>query len=154
MSELNAYGVVQHQQMNRKNDYLFRISMKSLVHDSRGNILVVKESGRTWWDLPGGGMDHEESIKNAIARELFEEVHLTSDFTYQIIAVEEPSFLKHAQVWQVRMIFAVRPESSSFEPGEDADEVLFINPDDLKDSENTAEQKVYEYAQLAVKLQS
>jgi 8-oxo-dGTP diphosphatase len=154
MSELSAHGVVEHQHLNRKNDYLFRISMKSLVRDNDGNVLVVKESGRTWWDLPGGGMDHEESIKDAIARELFEEVHLTGNFTYQVIAVEEPSFLEHAQVWQVRMIFAVKPESSSFEPGEDADEVLFINPDDLKGSENIAERKVYEYAQLAVKLLS
>ncbi len=147
----NAHGVIDQEHMNRKNDYLFRISMKSLVRDHEGNILVVKESGRTWWDLPGGGMDHQENIKDAIARELLEEVHLTGDFTYQIVAVENPSFLEHAQVWQVRMVFVVKPDSMSFEPGEDADEILFINPEDLKNSENDTEQKVYEYSQLAAR---
>jgi len=154
MSERKAHGVIKQEHLNRKNDYLFRISMKSLVHNDEGHILVVKESGRDWWDLPGGGMDHEESIKDAIARELYEEVRFTGDFTYQVVQVEEPHFLEHSQVWQVRMIFAVKPANMSFELGEDADEIIFINPEDLKGSHDSVEQKVYEYSQLAAKLQN
>lgn len=65
--------------------------MRSLMKNDAGEVLVVKESGRTWWDLPGGGMDRNESIKGAIARELHEEVGFTGNFSYQVIAVEEPA---------------------------------------------------------------
>jgi 8-oxo-dGTP pyrophosphatase MutT (NUDIX family) len=64
--------------------------------NDQGEVLVVKEVGRTWWDLPGGGMDHGEDIKSALARELKEEVNLSSNFTYRVIDVEDPAYLSHA----------------------------------------------------------
>ncbi len=144
ISEVN--GVVSHKHSNRKTDYLFRISMKSLIRNDAGEILVVKESGRDWWDLPGGGMDHDENIYEALCRELYEEVSLTGDFTYKIIAIEDPSFLEHAKVWQIRTIFAVTPQNMTFLPGEDADDVRFIDPALLKDSSIKAEQCAYQYS--------
>lgn len=148
MSNTKPHGIVDHEHISRKTDYLFRISMKALIRNQAGKVLVVKETGRTWWDLPGGGMDHEESIKTAIARELSEEVELTDDFTYRVVAVEEPSFLKHANVWQMRLVFEVQPENMQFSPGEHGDEIAFIDPNELKNSESLAEQKVYEYSLL------
>ncbi len=147
-SDKKTHGVVDH--LQRRTDYLFRISMKSLICNERGEVLVVKEAGRSWWDLPGGGIDHEESLKNAIARELREEVNLRGDFTYQVIAVEEPALLEHAGVWQMRLIFEVEPLNMLFEPGLDSDEVCFIDPRELKDSSISAERRVYEYWQIAM----
>lgn len=141
-------GVIEHADLNRKDDHLFRISIKCLIRDSKGNVLVVKENNRTWWDLPGGGMDHEESIEQAVRRELIEEVSLKGDFTYKTIAMEEPFFLEHAKVWQVRIVLEVMPENMQFEPGEDGEEVRFIDASILKDSGNSAERKVYEYSQI------
>jgi 8-oxo-dGTP diphosphatase len=143
------HGVINPEDLNEKADYLFRVSIKGLVRNDKDEVLVVKETGRTWWDLPGGGMDHEESIKQAIARELREEVNLIGDFTYHVIAVEEPSFLQRAKIWQIRLIFEVMPENMTFEPGDDGDEVMFINPEKLRDSDDLAERKVYEYSLLA-----
>lgn len=148
-SDIN--GVIVNEHLDRKTDYLFRVSIKGLIRNNEGNVLVVKETGRSWWDLPGGGMDHEESIKEAIARELNEEVSLIGDFTYRIIAVEEPSLLGHVKMWQMRLVFEVAPKNMTFAPGEDGDEVTFINPEQLKDSDNLAERKVYEYSLLAEK---
>ncbi len=140
-------GVIDQSHIDRKTDYLYRISIKGLIKNEHGKVLVVKETGRTWWDLPGGGMDHSETIKEAITRELAEEVNLIGEFTYEIIAVEDPSYLQHANVWQIRMIFAVAPESMDFSAGEDGDAVTFIDPIQLKNSDNAAERKVYEYSQ-------
>lgn len=139
------HGVIVHDLFERKNDYLYRISIKGLVRNEKGEVLVVKEAGRTWWDLPGGGMDHDESIKTALAREMAEEVNLTGDFSYKVIAVDDPGFLNHANVWQVRLIFEVIPENTQFTPGADADEIRFINPDELKASLHTAERSIYDY---------
>lgn len=37
----------------------YRVSVKALIKDDSGNILVVKENQDTW-SLPGGGLDHGE----------------------------------------------------------------------------------------------
>ena len=142
-------GVVEHLDTGLKTDYLYRISIKGIIFDRDGQVLVVKESGRSGWDLPGGGMDHGETIKQAIAREMHEEVSLEGDFSYKIVAVEDPKLLKHSSILQIRLIFLVTPEKMDFKPGVDADEVRFIDLDVLRDSGNFAESKVYEYVQAA-----
>lgn len=121
------------------------MSLKALVKNDIGQVLVVKESGRTWWDLPGGGMDHDEDLHAAIRRELEEEVGLQGDFDYRIIAVDSPAYLEHANVWQIRLIFEVTPESMNFTAGDDADQITFLYPESLKDSEHAAERSIYEY---------
>lgn len=145
------HGNIDQSSIDRKNDFLYRLSIKCLIRNEVGWVLVVKESGRTWWDLPGGGMDHGEDINAAIARELKEEVDLAGSFTYGIIDVDDPMYLPNANVLQVRLVFAVYPEIMPHSAGNDADEIKYINPDDLKHSENPIERKVYEYASKASK---
>lgn len=55
-------------------DHLFRVSLKAVIRNAAGELLVVKEKGQTHWNLPGGGMDHGESYHEALARELQEEI--------------------------------------------------------------------------------
>lgn len=129
-------------------DYLYRVSLKCLIRDDQGRVLVVKETGRDWWDLPGGGMDHGENFKTALAREMNEEVNYNGDFTYRIIAADDPGMLKRANCWQVRLIFEINPENMSFSAGDEGDEVTFINPDDLRYSEDKMERQIYKYARL------
>lgn len=129
----DIHGVVEHPEGARKTDYLYRLSIKSIIFNDIGEILFVKESGRDWWDLPGGGMDHGEDIKTAIAREMKEEVNLTGDFTYRIVHVDDPAELKNAKVLQVRLIFIIKPEIMDFSPGDDGDEVAFISLEQLKE---------------------
>jgi 8-oxo-dGTP pyrophosphatase MutT (NUDIX family) len=148
MSEKTSLGIINHKTSTRKTDYLYRISIKGYVRNSIGEVLVVKESGRDWWDLPGGGMDHSENIRLAIAREMKEEVNLEGDFTYKILHVDEPAYLKAHDFWQVRLIFAVKPELMQFSAGEDGDEVAFIDPMTFEKSESEVERRIYRYAKL------
>lgn len=145
MPKKAPHGIINQTALGRKNDYLYRISLKALIRNESGDVLVVKEAGRTWWDLPGGGMDHNEDVTSAIARELQEEVGLRGKFSYRVIDVDNPAFLSHANVWQLRLIFEVLPQNMHFRPGEDADELMFLSPDTLKESENPVERKIYEY---------
>jgi 8-oxo-dGTP pyrophosphatase MutT (NUDIX family) len=148
MSPEVIFGVVPHQEAKRRTDFLYRISLKCLVINQKGEVLVVKESGRDWWDLPGGGMDHGESIKSAITREVKEEVGLHGDFNYRIIAVEEPALLRPQNFWQMRLIFAVTPHSFALQPADDGDEVAFIDPHVFKKSANKTERLIYDYSRL------
>lgn len=147
--DMVPHGLIDQSVLQRKNDYLYRLSLKGLIRDDTGRVLVVKESGRAWWDLPGGGMDHGEDIKAAIARELYEEVGLEGDFTYNIIDVDDPVYLSNANVLQVRLIFEVKPEVLPSRQGPEADEIAYLAPSILKESSHPIERKVYTYLKQA-----
>lgn len=132
----------------RRTDYLYRVSLKCLVRNEKGEILVVKESGRGWWDLPGGGMDHGEDIRSAIAREMKEEVNMHGDFEYKILEVDEPRHLDMHNFWQLRLVFEVKPQTPTFSPGDDGDEVAFVSPSIFENSEHLSERLVFKYSKL------
>lgn len=143
----DVHGVIKHPNSPRPTDYLFRVSLKCVIRNDAGEVLAVKEIGRDFWDLPGGGMDHGESIQAAITRELHEEIGLTGAFTYKLLAIEDPSLLQH-NFYQLRIIVALLPENTAFSAGVDADEIAFIDPNLLKNSLHNAERKLYHYSQL------
>lgn len=149
MTIQSSLGIISHPENSpRRTDYLYRISLKCLIRNEKGEILVVKETGRDWWDLPGGGMDHGEDIKTALAREVNEEVNLVGDFNYRIIDVDEPAYLSMHDFWQIRLIFEVTPKTMIFSPGEDADEIAFIDLQNFKDSTIETERRIYRYARI------
>ena len=150
MSEQISLGTITHDTSSRKTDYLYRVSIKCLIRNDKGEILVVKETGRSWWDLPGGGMDHHEDIKSTIARELEEEVNLNGVFEHSIIAVDDPAYLNAHDFWQVRLIFELRPTNMSFSPGEDGDEIAFMDPVLFKDSNSEVERRIYNYSKKLI----
>lgn len=148
----DAHGVIHHATIPGRTDYLFRVSLKALVFNDKHEVLLVKEAGRGIWDIPGGGIDHGETIKDAIRRELEEEVTLTGDFDYQVISTESPKYVENINIWQTRIIFAVWPNNTTFSPGIDGDEIRFADIDSLKQS-GLANEKVFaENAEIALKL--
>jgi len=131
---------------------LVRASLKAVILNEHGEVLVVKENGRDWWDIPGGGIERGESLQQALARELFEEVSLQGDFTFSVILVEDPHYIQSNDVYQMRITFAVQPERYEFTPGDDGDEVMFIDPAHFAEAEDWRERKIYEFSELAKKL--
>lgn len=129
---------------------LFRVSLKAVILNNEGHVLIVKEHGRDWWDIPGGGLEHGESIKDALARELNEEVSLEGEFEYDVILVEDARYLQTHDLYQMRITFLVRPENMNFTVGKDSDEVTFIDPFEFEHSQIITERKIFEYSQLAI----
>ena len=52
---------------------LYRVSVKALIIH-KDKILLVKEWDDEWWSFPGGGIEHGESIQQALYREISEEL--------------------------------------------------------------------------------
>lgn len=50
----------------------YRISVKAIIKDKEGRILLGREKDAPW-ELPGGGLEHGESLKEGLTRELAEE---------------------------------------------------------------------------------
>lgn len=70
--------------LNDIDDCLYRVAARVLVMQG-DKVLLVKESDDDWWALPGGGVDHGESIESALKREIEEELgvpatEISSDF--------------------------------------------------------------------------
>lgn len=52
----------------------------ALITDAEGSLLLVRRArnpGKGQWGLPGGFVDREETIEEALAREVFEETNLS-----------------------------------------------------------------------------
>lgn len=56
-------------------DSYYRVSVKARIKQNN-KIVLVREDGKNW-DLPGGGAEHNETIEEALKRELAEELGLT-----------------------------------------------------------------------------
>lgn len=124
---------------------LFRVSLKGLILNDAGDVLVVKEAGRPFWDLPGGGMEHGETLRGALAREMFEETGLVGNFQYEIIAVDDPHVLARSDIRQVRLIFRLHLSTMPSAAGADTDEMTYIDPTTLKESDHIQERMIYTY---------
>jgi 8-oxo-dGTP pyrophosphatase MutT (NUDIX family) len=73
--------------LNEIDDCLYRVAARIVVMQD-GKVLLVKESEDEWWALPGGGVDHGESIEAALKREIEEELGVPSNdisFDFKIV---------------------------------------------------------------------
>lgn len=144
----NIHGAIVHEHLDRK-DSLFRVSLKAVILNDKGHLLTVKESDRDWWDLPGGGLDHGETLKEALARELKEEVSLEGDFTFDVLLAEDPHYIEHLNLYQLRITFLVTPQRMIFEAGVDGDAVQFIDATVYEHSDLYNEQNMFRFSELA-----
>jgi 8-oxo-dGTP diphosphatase len=54
----------------------YRVSVKALIFDNEQRLLVFQDNQGTW-EMPGGGLEHGETLEQGITRELDEEMRIT-----------------------------------------------------------------------------
>ena len=115
----------------------YRISVKAIVKDDTGRVLLGREKDGSW-ELPGGGLEHGEDPKEALAREIAEETGFAVDWmSDQPIAfwtinkeVGSPT-LK----WFAFVAYEARV-SGEFKPNDDTndeiEEIRYVNQEEAK----------------------
>jgi ADP-ribose pyrophosphatase YjhB (NUDIX family) len=51
----------------------FRIAVCAVI-EREGSYLLARRSDIGWWNLPGGGLEYEETVEEGLAREVREEI--------------------------------------------------------------------------------
>jgi 8-oxo-dGTP pyrophosphatase MutT (NUDIX family) len=107
-----------------------RDSVRVMVFDAGGRLLLLHttdpaEPARgTCWELPGGGVDHGESINDSARRELYEETGIQIDDVGVCVAVVDGAFTFNGREYRQREhVFSVRVQESFCRPVAFDDEI-------------------------------
>lgn len=96
---------------------LFHVTVKGLVYDAQGRVLLLKERAGGW-DLPGGRLEHGETSESALKRECREEMGVECR-----LLEDRPRFLWTAQdrngTWRFVICYAMELESFDFHQSEE-----------------------------------
>jgi len=59
-----------------KSEQLYHIGVKAVIYNHKNHILILKRTGRDYWDLPGGRIQEGERVQDTFYREIREETGL------------------------------------------------------------------------------
>lgn len=130
-------------QLSQYPSTFYRVSLKAVIRDNEGRVLVNKERDSTSWNLPGGGWDHGETEKEALARELKEEVNYTGNFNAKPFATAV-FWLESKQAWLLWIVYDVKTETQDFSIGDESSEIAYIHPSDFNPKSSKEERWIYE----------
>lgn len=122
----------------------YRVTVKAVIRNQIGEVLVNKEQDSTTWSLPGGGWDHGETDKEALARELYEEVGYEGEFSARPIATQT-FWLETKQAWLLWIVYDVTTKNQNFVVGDDSSTIAYVKPDVFRNSDSRAELWIYEH---------
>jgi len=103
----------------------YRVTFRALIFNDHQELLVFRNS-EGFWELPGGGWEHTESIEQSISREVAEEIGATVDSIGDFVAVWSSKNEKYGYM-QLRIGIRVKLRDYDFAPAGEATEVRFVD---------------------------
>lgn len=119
-----------------RDDCFYRVSVKALVIDELGRILLCREDNGNW-DIPGGGLDYGEDPIEGLRREIFEETRIPAE---NLIIEENPSYFITTQnssgVQIANVFYRTSILDLSFTPTPECEELKFFSPQEILKMDN------------------
>lgn len=122
----------------------YRGTIKAIIRDKNDYVLMVKEAS-DFWDLPGGGIDHGETPKDAMARELSEEIDYRGTFDMQLAGAEIVERKQQTGYVLFLMYEVVLHEPYTPAKGKDVVDIQFLDPANYADTIDRSLQLLYKY---------
>lgn len=139
------------EQISKYPTTFYRISLKAVIRNGSGQILVNRERGHHNWSLPGGGWDHGETVTDCLKRELNEEVGYEGELEARLIGVtEEAMYMPTKQGWLLWHVYDVTPDNMDFSIGSDGEDLMFVDPAQFEVSDSQAERLIYQFGTQAL----
>lgn len=110
--------------MAKSTTHVFRIGVFGVIED-HGKILLARRSDIGWWNLPGGGMEPEEAVDEALRREVREEVGLEVAIEFLVGVYSKP------QKNEVVMTFWCHPTGGALTTSDEVIEYGWFTADNL-----------------------
>ncbi len=124
-------------------DAFYRVTAKAIIKDGRGYVLAVWDPDG-FWNIPGGGIDHGDSVREALARELDEELGYSGDFTMNYLDTLT-YYSSRLDYHCLHLFFDVTLANYQDTVGVDAAKAEFIDPTQFATSDKVAHQFIYKY---------
>lgn len=102
-----------------------RIGAFAIIRNDRGEVLLSRRSDSGWWNLPGGGVESDETVSEGIMREVREETGLEVSVERLVGVYSKPQ--KH----EVVLTFEVRMVGGELTTTEESDLHQWFAPDQL-----------------------
>jgi 8-oxo-dGTP diphosphatase len=102
-----------------------RVGAFAIIRDETGRVLLSRRADSGWWNLPGGGVEPDESVEEGIIREVREETGLDVDVGRLIGVYSKPQ--KH----EIVLTFECHIKGGTITNTEEADHHEWFAPDGL-----------------------
>lgn len=113
-----------------------QIGVKVLIKNSHGNYLFIKRTDllqnetETSWDIPGGRIEPEESLPDALRREVKEELDI--DLTGEPVLVNaQDIFVPAKDLHVVRLTYTLTADIETINLSDEHQEFTWVSPDTL-----------------------
>jgi 8-oxo-dGTP diphosphatase len=122
----------------------YRVSVKALIRNEKGEVFVVKEDG-DFWGLPGGGLDHGELPRDAIKREMMEELNVATLEVGEIV-YSKPIYLDRIDTWMLWVVYEATLNETEFTFGDGVTDAKYISVEELEGLDGIFEKAIVEVA--------
>lgn len=114
--------------MNQQNFY--RVSVKGIVINEDGKVLLsLEDNGK--WEILGGGLDHDEDPINCLRREILEETGLevtsVSDAPLYFIT----SLRESTGTYTANIVYEIKLKSMDFVPSDECRALHFFSTEEM-----------------------
>lgn len=110
----------------------YRVSVKGIVIDDAGRMLLTREDNGMW-ELLGGGLDHGEDPIDGLIREIREETGLTVTSISDVPAFFVTAKRRDGANYLANVIYQIELADLDFTPSEECQELRFFSLQEMGD---------------------
>lgn len=118
-------------QENSNNKHI-EVLVRGIIKNNEGKVLVCRKKGRNYYFFPGGHVEYGESAKNALARELKEELGVEIKEIFFLGGTEHEFTEDNQERHEINLIFSVKLEKLKIESKENHLQFFLLAEEELK----------------------